>query len=317
MSSLILKTNAMKYLKIILVFIMITLNSCNKDDDITGPSPNGSITIKSFDSSIEAPFGDLDYRVYYPDEITDETNVIHVSRGGNGIGDDRGALEPYVEAYVQEGYVVIQIDHRFAGNDIEQIAQFIGEEIQFIGQQVAQGNLNFGDFKGSIDGTNQGFAGHSGGCMEGLMAAGTEMTHGNYQVPQIKAVYGMSPAGYNPDQFGITQNPIGYNQIGSTAMFVIIGEEEKNVNGPGTFMAENWRLQAFEAMNTNGSRFQALVKGNNTDHLDIRGENSEVEKYNIENSIALFDMYIRGNDRSGEIGNLSLPESNDIELTEK
>jgi len=153
--------------------------------------------------------------------------------------------------------------------------------------------------------------------MEGLMAAGTEMTHGNYHVPQIKAVYGMSPAGYNPDQFGITQNPIGYSQIYETAVFVIIGEEEKDINGPVTFMAEDWRLQAFESMNTNGSRFQALVKGENTDHMDIKGENSQVQKYNIDNSLALFDMYLRGNDRSNDIGDLSLPDSNDIELTEK
>ena len=307
----------MKFTEIVVLVILLVYSSCSKDDDIVGPSPDGSVIIKSHDTSIETPFGDLDYRVYYPEELTGETFVIHVSRGGNGIGDDRGELAGYVEAYVQDGYVVVQIDHRFAGSNIEQIAQFRGEEIQFIGQQVVQGNLDYGDFKGRIDGTKQGFTGHSGGCMEGLMAAGTDMTHGNYQVPQIKAVYGMSPAGYSPDQFGITQNPIGYSQINEAAIFVIIGEEEKNINGPGSFMAEDWRLQAFEAMNTSSPRFQALVNGNNTDHMDIKGDNSQIERYNIDNSLALFDMHIRGNDRSNDIGNLSLPDSNDIELTEK
>jgi len=299
------------------LIIMITISSCNKDDEIVGPSPDGSITIKSYNSSIEAPFGDLDYRVYYPEGLTDETFVIHVSRGGNGIGVDRGQLLSYVEPYVQEGYVVVQVDHRFAGSDIERIAQLRGEEIQFIGQQVAQGNLDYGGFQGSIDGTKQGYAGHSGGCMEGLLAAGTEMTHGNYHVPQIKAVYGMSPAGYDPDQFGITQNPIGYSQINETAVFVIIGEEEIDINGPGTFMAEGWRLQAFDAMNTSGPRFQALVKGNNTDHIDVAGRNEKIKRYNADNSLALFDMYLRGNDRSDDIGHLALPDSNDIELSKK
>ena len=98
---------------------------------------------------------------------------------------------------------------------------------------------------------------------------------------------------------------------------MIIGEEEKDINGPGTFMAEDWRLQAFEAMNTHGRRFQALVKGNDTDHMDIKGENDQIKKYNIDNSLALFDMYLRGNDRSNDIGNLSLPDSNEIEFTEK
>lgn len=296
---------------------MIIISSCNKDDEIVGQSPDESITIVSHNSSLEAPFGNVDYRVYYPKGITDETHVVHVSRGGIGLGDDRGALSEYVKAYVQERYVVVQVDHRFAGNDIEQIAQFRGEEIQFIGQQIAQGNLDYGSFQGSIDGTKQGYTGHSAGCMEGLMSAGTEMSHGNYHVPQIKAVYGMSPAGYNPDQFGISQNPIGYDQINEAAVFVIIGEEEKDINGPGTFMAEDWRLQAFEAMNTHGRRLQALVKGNDTDHMDIKGENDQIKKYNIDNSLAFFDMYLRGNDRSSDIGNLSLPDSNEIEFTEK
>ena len=307
----------MKHLSTILFISIAMLSSCNEDDEITGPTPDGSVTIRSNDSSIEAPFGNLDYRVYYPEEFTDETFVIHVSRGGNGIGDDRGALSAYVEAYVREGYVVVQVDHRFAGSNIERIAQLRGEEIQFIGQQVTQGNIDYGNFKGNIDGSRQGFTGHSGGCMEGLMAAGTEMTHGNYYVPQIKAVYGMSPAGYNPDQFGIEQRPAGYSQINETAVFVIIGEEEKDVNGPGTFMAVDWRLQAFEAMTSVGPRYQVLVKGDNTNHMDIKGENAEVEKYNIDNSLALFDMYVRGNDRSSEIGNISLPGSNETELSKK
>lgn len=307
----------MKYIHTGILLALLMLSSCNREDNILGPSPDGNVTIKSHDASIEAPFGDLDYRIYYPDEQTGRTYAIHVSRGGNGLGDDRGELEEYVKAYVQEGYLVIQVDHRFAGGDIEQIAQFRGEEIQFIGQQVAQGSLDYGDFKGSVDGAKQGYAGHSGGCMEGLMAAGTAMTHGNYHVPQIKAVYGMSPAGYNPDQFGITQNPIGYSEISETAMFLIIGEEEKNINGPGTFMAVDWRLQAFEAMNTVGPRFQCLVKGSDTDHMDVKGENGQIERYNIDNSLALFDMYLRENDRNNEIGNLSLPDSNEITLSKK
>jgi len=305
----------MNYIKPLLVVALIFW-SCASDES-TETSSEVEFTIKFNDASLQAPFGNLDYRVYYPEELTGETFVVHVSRGGNGFGDDRGSLMNYVEAYVNNGFIVLQIDHRFAASDIEQIAKFRGEEIQFIAQQVVEGNIDYGDFQGSIDANKQGYVGHSAGCMEGLMAAGTSMTHGNYKVPQIKAVYGMSPAGYNPDQFGITQNPIGYSQIVDTAIFVIIGEEEKDINGIGVFMAEGWRLQAFESMNTNGSRFQVLVKGDNTDHSDIRGENAQVERYNIDNSLVLFDTYLRGNDRSNEIGNLSLPDLNEIELSEK
>jgi len=100
-------------------------------------------------------------------------------------------------------------------------------------------------------------------------------------------------------------------------VFVIIGEEEKDTNGPGRFMGKNWRLQVFEAMNTSGPRFQALVIGDNTDHIDVAGRNQQIKQYNSDNSLALFDTYLRGIDRGNDIGNVSLPDSNDIEWTEK
>jgi len=303
--------------RLLILFLPLLLLSCNQDDGITNNDPEQRYTIDSHDATAIAAFGALDYRVYYPREFTGATQVIHVSRGGNGLGDDRGELIPYVQAYVQEGYVVVQVNHRFAGSDIEKIARFRGEEIAFIAGKVADGTLDYGGFNGTIDGSSQGYAGHSGGCMEGLLAAGTEMTHGNYLVPEIKAVYGMSPAGYRPDQFGITQNPVGYSQIGATAVFVIIGEEEKDVNGPGRFMAEDWRLQAYEAMTDAGPRHQALVKGPDTDHLDIKGDNPAVEQYNTANSLALFATYVRGEDREAEIGQLATPMDNTVELSRK
>lgn len=274
--------------------------------------------VLSSDDTVQAPFGELDYRVYYPDGFTDETHVIHISRGGNGFGDDRGGrMLPYVESYVEEGYVVVQVDHRFAGRDIEQIAQFRGEEISFIATEVADGRLDLGGFAGTIAADAQGYAGHSGGCMEGLQAVGTIMTHGDYRVPEIRALYGMSPAGYDPDQFGITQNPIGYRSIGDPAVFVIVGEEEKNVNGPGEFKALDWRLQAFDAMTDAGPRYEAIVEGANTDHIDIRGDNPDIEAFNIANSLALFGTYLRGADRASDIGTLALPPENDVILSTK
>jgi len=274
--------------------------------------------VRSSDLTVDAPFGELPVRVYYPAGVTGETHVIHVSRGGNGIGDDRGGqMLPYVQSYVEQGYVVVQVDHRFAGSDIEQIAQFRGEEISFIATEVANGRLDLGGFAGTVNADAQGFAGHSGGCMEGLQSVGTTMTHGNYRVPEIRALYGMSPAGYDPDQFGITQDPVGYRGIDAPAVFIVIGEEEKNVNGLGEFKAVDWRLQAFDAMTNAGPRYEAIVEGANTGHIDVRGDNPDIEAYNIANSLALFNTYLRGADRAAEIGILSPPAANDISLSTK
>jgi len=44
--------------------------------------------MQSFDGTETASFGTLSFRVYFPKELTEKTNVIHVSRGGNGLGDD-------------------------------------------------------------------------------------------------------------------------------------------------------------------------------------------------------------------------------------
>ncbi|WGK64832.1 hypothetical protein [Croceiramulus getboli] len=294
--------------------LLLVLTSCSKDDEPIPTQPT-TYTMQSYDGNVTASFGTLSYRVYYPKEFTGQTFVIHVSRGGNGIGDDRGQLMSYVERYVQKGYVVVQIDHRFAGNDINLIAQYRGEEIKFIGEKVANGTLSYGTFTGTIDGSKQGYIGHSGGCMEGLESAGVTMSHGNYLVPQIKAVYGMSPAGNNPDQFGITSN--GFNGIGTTAIFLILGEQEKDVNGVGTFMATNWRLQAYQGMNTNGPRYQTFVKGQNTGHIDIPKDNADIQKYNLDNSEAFFDTYVKGLDRKSEIGNISMPPNNQVEKSSK
>jgi len=298
----------------LMLLIFLFLISCSKDDT-PNPTQPTTYTMLSFDSTVTASFGNLPYRVYFPKELTGQTYVIHVSRGGNGLGDDRGQLLPYVERYVQKGYVVVQIDHRFAGNDANLIAQYRGEEIKLIAEKVANGTLSYGTFAGTVDGSKQGFIGHSGGCMEGLEVAGVTMTHGDYYVPQVKAVYGMSPAGNNPDQFGITSN--GFNGIGTTAIFVILGEQEKDVNGTGTFMATNWRLQAYNGMNTNGPRYQTFVKGSNTTHMDIPTDNPDIQKYNLDNSEAFFDTYVKGIDRKSEIGNKSLPPNNIIEKSNK
>jgi hypothetical protein len=294
--------------------LLLFLTSCSKGTAPTPTQPT-AYTMQSFDGTETASFGTLRYRVYFPKELTGQTYVIHVSRGGNGLGDDRGQLLPYVERYVQKGYVVIQIDHRFAGNDPKLIAQYRGEEIKFIAEKVANGTLNYGPFSGTVDGSKQGFIGHSGGCMEGLEVAGVTMTHGNYYVPQVKAVYGMSPAGNEPDQFGITTD--GFNGIDSTAIFLILGEQEKDVNGTGTFMATDWRLQAYQKMNTHGPRYQTFVKGANTTHTDISTGNADIQKYNLDNSEAFFDTYVRGTDRKSEIGNKSVPPNNIIERSSK
>jgi hypothetical protein len=305
----------MNSLKLVIV-ILLFLNSCSEDiETLPTPTQPTTYTMQSYDGTENASFGMLPYSVYYPKELTGQTYVIHVSRGGNGLGDDRGRLMPYVEHYVKKGYVVVQIDHRFAGSDVNLIAKYRGEEIKFIAEKVANGTLYYGSFTGKVDGSKQGYTGHSGGCMEGLEAAGVTMTHGNYYVPQVKAVYGISPAGNNPDQFGITAN--GFNGIGKTAIFVILGEQEKDINGGGTFMATNWRLQAYISMNSSGPRYQAFVKGANTTHTDIPTDNPDIQKYNLDNSEAFFDTYVKGVDRKSEIGNKSTPPNNVIEKSSK
>jgi hypothetical protein len=273
--------------------------------------------VQSHDGTATCPFGTLDYRVFFPENFTDTACVLHVSRGGNGLGDDRSQLLPYVNHYVQNGYAVVQVDHRFAGNDIPKIAQFRGEEIACIADKAAAGSLDWGSFQGTIDAENQGFAGHSGGCMEGLEAAGTAMTHGNYFVPQIKAMFGMSPAGFAPDQFGIQTDPPGYAAIDQTAVFLVLGEQEKDVNGTGTFMATDWRLQPFDAMTENAPRFEAVFQGSSTAHNDISLGNADIVAFNQANSLAFFDVFLKNKNRLAELGTLSLPPANPLVFSKK
>jgi len=305
----------MKRLSLILFVILIT--SCSKDDNtmLSEAEFNPPYEYSLFDGSVTADFGDLDYRIYYPEDFTGETNAIFVLKGGNGLGDERGQLFSYVEMLVENGYIVVQMNHRWAGFDINNIAKFRGEELSVISQKIYDRTLDYGDFTGTVNGSNQGSIGHSAGCIGGLLLAGTEMSHGAYYSPHIKAVYGMSPAGYLPDQFGIIND--GYGAINTTAIFLILGEEEKNTNGVGDFIANDWRLQTYDAMNLNGPRFQAYAKGENTSHADINDLNSELLQYNLDNSKAFFDVYIKGENRISEIGNLSIPQGNVIDFQSK
>jgi hypothetical protein len=301
-------------MRLIYPISLVASIACHTDDN--GPTPT-DYEVVSADGITACGFGSLPYRVYYPKDFKGETFVIHVSRGGNGANDDRGQLLEYVEGYVKKGYVVVQVDHRFAGSDVPAIATYRGEEIVCISNKVKDGSLSYGGFTGTIKGNAQGFTGHSGGCMEGLEAAGTGMTHGNYFVPEIKAVYGISPAGYDPDQFGIRTTPNGYDAIGTTAIFLAVGEEEKDVNGTGTFMKTDWRFQAFQNMNSDGPRFQAFIKGPNTDHIEVSGDNLSIQAYNLSNSLLLFDTFLKGENKALEIGTNSLPPGNTVELSKK
>ncbi|MFP2996842.1 hypothetical protein ABN763_13070 [Spongiivirga sp. MCCC 1A20706] len=296
---------------------VLSLFTCQEDDATALEIDDSVFTIAQYDGTLNAPFGDLPYRVFYPTAFDDQTFVIILSRGGNGQGDDRGALLSYANKFVLEGYVVVQIDHRNAGSNIENIAQLRGEEIQFLSDQIAKGTIDYGNFLGSIDGTKQGYIGHSAGAMEGLLSAGMDMNHGNYLCPAIKAVYAMSPPGYSPDQFGIKQSPNGFSTINQTAVLMIIGEAEKDSNGMETINQEDWRLQGYEQMNEDGLRIQILVEGDNTGHNDIAGLNRDIKTFNEENSIVLFDTYLKGLNSAMEIGNIALPSNNNLVFKKK
>jgi hypothetical protein len=292
------------------------LAGCSGRGGETSPA-GGERDIRFTDGSTQAAFGSLDYRVYYPASYTGTTYPIHVSRGGNGSGDDRGKLESYVRGCVEDGYVVVQIDHRNARLGIERIARFRGEEIAHVANEVANGEIVPEEFEGTVDGSRQGFIGHSGGCMEGLQAAGTTMTHGDYTVPELKAVYGISPAGYDPDQFGIEHHPPGFEGIDDTATFVAIGEEETDTNGPGQFQADGWRLQAYDAMDVDGPRYEAIIRGPETDHIDMAGRNPDIHRYNVTNALELFATDVRRSSDGTRIGERAKPPDNTVILSRK
>lgn len=298
---------------------LITFISCKKQDNSTQTNPTQNIIYSTlqYDDNITSPYGNLPYRIYYPKEMKSQTQAIIVSYGGNGAGDERGKFYYYINEFVKKGYVVVQIDHRDAGNVFLTIAQYRGQEVKFISEKIKNGQLNYGGFAGSIDGSKQGFFGHSAGCLEGLLAAGLNMTHGNYLAPEIKAIYGMSGTGYSPDVWGITQTPNGFGSIGNTAIFLITGEQEKDSNGPGTVNQIDWRLQGFGQMNENGLRVQILAKGLNTTHDDIGGMNAEIKNYSVANALALFDTYLKNLNRKNEIGTLNKPINNELVIFKK
>ncbi|NHF60697.1 hypothetical protein FK220_015180 [Flavobacteriaceae bacterium TP-CH-4] len=118
------------------IILLILFFSCFKNEGIPNPETGQeqeqqeleSFSDISIDAVLTTPFGDLSYRVSFPLEKEDEALVIIIPGGGNGFGEGRGRLLSYVNYYVSKGYVVIQVDHRNAGNDIANIAKLRGRK---------------------------------------------------------------------------------------------------------------------------------------------------------------------------------------------
>jgi hypothetical protein len=70
-------------------------------------------------------------------------------------------------------------------------------------------------------------------------------------------------------------------------------------------------------MNSNGPRFQAFIKGPNTDHLEVSGDNPNIQNYNMHNSLLLFDTYLKGESQVSKIGTVAQPSTNTVDLSKK
>ena len=299
------------------IVLALWMISCNDDDSSPVQDNVPDSGIDSVDGNFDSPFGALEYRLYYPTQKTDVGYIIHVSPGGNSFGDDRGKMRDFTAAYVEAGFLVLQIDHRFGGSDVPSIPRLRSQEVSFMISQLQAEMVNFGDYKGTVDISKQGIVGHWGGCVTGMMLAGAASVHGDYLLPEIKAVYGMSPPGSDPDQFGLQARPSGYAEVGDAAVFLVVGEAEKNTNRVGSFMAEDWRLQAYGALSEDAPRYQAYFRGLNTALEDIGGGNSMINQYNIQNSLALFQTFVGNTDRKSSIGTLAQPTDNVLVLDSK
>jgi hypothetical protein len=117
--------------------------------------------------------------------------------------------------------------------------------------------------------------------------------------------------------FGIERHPPGFEGIDDTATFVAIGEEETDTNGPGQFQADGWRLQAYDAMDVDGPRYEAIIQGPETDHIDMAGRNPDIRRYNVTNALELFATDVRRSSDGTRIGERAKPPDNTVILSRK
>lgn len=294
-----------------LVFLLAVL-SCKKEP------VEDNLPYEIYSGSIDLGSKSARYSAFYYKEPADTSHFVFISGGGDGFVLDQLLLWDYAKFFAANGYVAILINHEFVPNAYlfyQNITSSRITEVNNLLARVKTNSLKLGNFKGKLNLTSVGFLGHSAGAVQGLMTAGLKTEFGTNYFREVKAVYAISPPGTQPDYYGMLED--AYSYVRDAAVFLTVGQHEKNYTPANIYTTDHWRFQGFDQMDESGPRYRAYVAGNKTRTFDMGYGNAGIVAYNMENALALFDTYVKGLPRAAEIGALALPAENPVEVIHK
>jgi pimeloyl-ACP methyl ester carboxylesterase len=243
------------------------------------------------------------YRLTYPKDFTGSAPVIIVSHGGSGDKNGHKSLEYLRLEYASRGYLVINLNHLKS----KSIPEHIGDraaDVSFIITALTTGKIKPpAKYKGTMDLSRIGHAGHSWGSLTGIALAGGKMLQGTFTDPRISACAVLSPQGRN--KYGTYDNgPTDNTWMDVTLpMFNLIGEGEVDGDcSPDEHYEDGWRLQPYERYPDHNPKYQAIVPEGC--HASLAGYGTQDQlAYIAVNTSVFFDAYLKNEPfAEGEIG---------------
>lgn len=250
---------------------------------------------------------DIGVRVSYPLGTVGLHSLVFISHGGLGADNGETLFEHLARELASSGMVAIQLGHRRSESTAtHRLDRPL--DVSFVLTALSTGDFELpDDFGGVVDTARVGHVGHSAGAYTSHALAGAEYPFQPSHDPRIVAIAPISPQGVG-DEFEAFDRGPGENTWATVRapVFVLLGSEELDTNGLGTFIEVGWRLRPFDRYPDASDRLQVIVRGQ--DHLGMGSRGAaEVKTFIARNVRAFFDLYLRGRGEPCAVGTLALP----------
>jgi len=245
----------------------------------------------------------ISYRLTYPKDFSGTAPVIIVSHGGSGDKNGHKSLAYLRLEYASRGYVVVNLNH-LKSKSIESHIADRAADVSFIIDQLFAGKIKPPEaFRGKLDLTHIGHAGHSWGSLTGIALAGGKMQQGTFTDSRIAACTVLSPQGQ--DKYGTYDNGASDNTWMNITlpMFNLMGEGEVDGDcSPEEYVEDGWRLQPYQRYPDHEPKYQAIVPEGC--HATLAGYGTQEQlAYIAINTAIFFDAYLKNDTGAiGEIG---------------
>lgn len=219
---------------------------------------------------------ELGIRVYAPLGIRGERRLVLISIGGFGTapglpGPERSHFAHLAEPLARAGMVAIVVGHRRSPS-LEAHRLDRPRDLSFLLDALAAGRVPLpASFAGTVDTGRVGVVGHSAGAYAAMAVGGARYPQGEFRDPRVAAIVPISPQGVGEEFQAYDRGGNDHTWAGvAVPTLILLGRDEIDLSGSGSFVASGWRLRAFARLDAAFDRHQIVIDGQ--DHLEMGGQ---------------------------------------------